>query len=221
MCFGCRGFLRTAGMIMPFLLAVTSCGLYSPSLAAVQLVNFSVGVKQGIYHLALVMILDARFTDVHYVITDYAHIYRIDPSIVESGILGKPYASVTRVQTLINDCVLFFCRDILRVEDVREVGDDDIYAVIIPQLSTARSGTEHWQILPRGPRTRINYHMTLDPGFLVPPLIGDHIVEKKLKEEVLICFNNIERLARIHNKQLRAHDTTLSTDTASDHGKAN
>jgi len=220
-----KSILKTVGMTATFLCAVASCGLYSPLLAAGQVLNMSAGDKHGVYHLALAIIVDAPFADVHHVVTDYVHIYRIDPSIVESEILGKPDASVTRVRTLVNDCVLFFCRNILRVEDVREVGDYDIYTVIIPRLSNVRSGTAHWQILPRGDRTRINYDMTLDPGFFVPPLIGSHIVEKKLKEEALICFNNIEHIARIREERLRARNptrnTTLSGNTASDHGKAN
>jgi hypothetical protein len=111
------------------------------------------------------------------------------------------------------------------VEDVREVGADDIYTVIVPQLSNVRSGTSHWQILPMGARTRINYDMTLDPGFIVPPLIGSYFVEKKLKEEALICLNNIERIARIRDERLRTRNpmrnTTPSINKASVHGKAN
>ena len=220
-----KSILKTVGMTATFLFAVAGCGLYSSLLAAGELIDLSIDDKQGVYHLAIAMILDAPFADVHHVVTDYVHIYRIDPSIVESEILGKPDASVTRVKTLVNDCVLFFCPNILRVEDVREVGDDDIYTVIVPQLSNVRSGTTHWQILPMGAKTRINYDMTLEPGFIVPPLIGSHIVEKKLKEETLICFNNIEHIARIRDERLRARNptrnTTLSGNTASDHGKAN
>ena len=97
--------------------------------------------------------------------------------------------------------------------------------MIVPRLSNVRSGTTHWQILPMGTRTRINYDMTLEPGFIVPPLIGSHIVEKKLKEETLICFRNIEHIARIRDERLRARNparnTTLSGNTAGDHGNAN
>jgi hypothetical protein len=75
----------------------------------------------------------------------------------------------------------------------------------VPQLSNVRSGTEHWQIRPIADKTRINYNLTLAPGFFVPPLVGSYIVEKKLQEEALICFNNIERIARIHNEMLKAH----------------
>jgi len=221
MCLACRGVLRTSGMIATFLFVVTSCGLYSPLSAAGQVLNISVGDNHGVYHLALEMIVDAHFADVHYVITDYVHIYRIDPSIVESEILDKPGASITRVKTLVNDCVLSFCRQLLRVEDVREVGADDIYTVVVPRLSNVRSGTAHWQILPVGARTRINYKLTLDPGFFVPPLIGSYIVEKKLQEETLICLNNIERIARVHGERSRARNVAQSGSTVSEHGKAN
>ena len=216
---------RIVGRIAMLIFAIASCYIYSPLLAAREVIDLSISDSNGVYHLALAMIVDAPFADVHYVITDYVHTYRIDPSIVESEILGKPDASVIRVKTLVNDCVLFFCRNILRVEDVREVGADDIYTVIVPQLSNVRSGTSHWQILPMGARTQINYDMTLDPGFFVPPLIGSYIVEKKLKEETLICLNNIEHIARIRDERLRTRNpmrnTTSSINKASVHGKAN
>jgi len=220
-----RSTFKTVGMIATFHFAVVGCGLYSPLLAAGHVLNISAGDKHGIYHLELAMIVDAPFADVHHVVTDYLHIYRIDPSIVESEILGKPDASSTRVKTLVNDCVFFFCQNILRVEDVREVGGADIYTVIVPQLSNVRSGTTHWQILPMGAKARINYDMTLEPGFIVPPLIGSHIIEKKLKEETLICFNNIEHMARIRDERLRGlnptQNTTPSGSTVSDHDIAN
>jgi hypothetical protein len=197
---------RIVGRIAMLIFAIASCYLYSPLLAAGEVIDLSISDSNGVYHLALAMIVDAPFADVHFVITDYVHIYRIDPSIVESEILGKSDASVIRVKTLVNDCVLFFCRNILRMEDVREVGADDIYTVIVP-------------------RTQINYDMTLDPGFFVPPLIGSYIVEKKLKEETLICLNNIEHIARIRDERLRTRNpmrnTTPSINKASDHGKAN
>jgi len=81
---GAGGVLRTAGMTATFLLAVAGCGLYSSLSTAGQVFNMSAGDKHGVYHLALAMIVDAPFADVHHVVTDYVHIYRIDPSIVES-----------------------------------------------------------------------------------------------------------------------------------------
>jgi hypothetical protein len=206
--------LRPFRLTATIFFAMASCGLSSPFLTAGEVVNLAIREKQGEYQLELAMIMNAPFDDVRHVITDYVHIYRIDPSIVESQVLSAPDPSVTRVKTVINDCVLSFCRDILRVEDVREVGDDDIYAVIVPPLSDVRSGTAHWQIIPVGDKTRINYDMTLKPGFFVPPLVGSHLVEKRLQDETLICFNNIERIARIHSVRANAESSMMNETRA-------
>jgi hypothetical protein len=225
MCLEQHRIWRIAGRTAMFLFAMASCCLYTPFLAAGGVVDLMISESQGVYQFALEMILDASAEDVRYVITDYAHIYRIDPSIVESEILGTPDRSVTRVKTLINVCFLSFCRDILRVEDVREVGDDDIYTVIVPQLSNVRSGAAHWRIHPMGAKTRINYDMTLEPGFFVPPLVGSYLVEKRIKEETLICFNNIERIARIHSERVKAQSSTMNEKRPkgimSEHNNAN
>ena len=181
-----------------FLIAMTSCGLYHPALVAGEMLNVEIGESHGVYHVALEMILDAPYDDVHAVITDYTHIYRIDPAIVESGTLDAPDPSVTRVRTMINDCVFLVCRDILRVEDVREVGDNDIYTVIVPELSNVRSGATHWHMDPVGNKTRISYGMTLEPGMFVPPVVGRYLVEKRIMEKTMDCFNNIEHIARLH-----------------------
>ena len=225
MCLEQPGVLRTAGMTAIFLFAMVGCCLYSTLLVAGEVVELAISDEQGIYHLKLEMILDAPFKDVHYVITDYVHIYRINPSIIESAILYTPDPSVTRVRTMINDCVLFFCREILRVEDVREEETGDIYTVIVPQLSNVKSGTAHWQIQPLGNKTRINYNMTLKLGLFIAPLIGNHFVKNKLQEETLISFKNIERIARIHNEQEKARHSTLDgtrpKTTNREHGNEN
>lgn len=221
MCFWRHRTSKDSRKISTFVFMAVNMALYSPLLPAAHVVNLAVNDKQGIYQLALDVILNARPVDVHYVITDYAHIYRIDPSIVESNIISRPDKSVTRVRTLINDCILFFCQPILRVEDVRQVDHDDIDSVVVPRLSNVKSGVAHWRIHAMGDKTRISYHMTLDPGFFTPPLIGPHVVEKKLKDETLVCFNNIERIARIRAEQHRARNGTLSERTNGENDKAN
>jgi hypothetical protein len=225
MCLEQHRIWGTAGRTAMFLFAMAGCCLYAPVLAAGEVIKLAVSDSQGVYQVALEMILNAPVNDVYAVITDYAHIYRVDSSIVESKILDAPDPSVTRVKTVINDCVLSFCRDIRRVEDVRQVGDHNIYAVIVPQLSNVRSGATHWQLYPIGDKTRINYDMTLEPGFFVPPLVGDYLVEKKIKEETLSCFNNIERIARLHRERTKVQSSTMNEkrpkSIISEHDNAN
>jgi hypothetical protein len=210
MCLGHQNVLRTVAMTAISFFALAGSCLYSAVLAAGEVVELAIDDKQGVYQLKLEIILDAPFADVHYVITDYAHTYRFNPSIVESQVLDTPDNSAVRLRTLINNCILFFCREVVRVQDMRELGTGDIYAVIVPQLSDVRSGSALWHIQPGGSKTRIRYSMNLEPGFSLPPLIGSYIVKRKLREETLISFNNIERLAQIREQQNTARNSTRS-----------
>lgn len=195
--------LRDFGPILRYaatcIFACAVCCSYPGCLCAGEVVDLELHRKQGEFRLELEMLLDAKYEDVHYVITDYVHIYRINPSIVDSSVLQSPDPYHRRVKTLINDCVLFFCKKILRVEDVREMENGDIYSVIIPELSSVKSGASVWRIRPVGDKTRINYNLVLELGFPVPPLIGTYIVEQKLQHETMVSFDNIERIARIRS----------------------
>jgi hypothetical protein len=221
MCLAQQSVLRHVGITASFLFAMALCYPYSVRLVAGEVIDSTIGENQGVYQLHIDMILDAPFKDVRHVITDYRHIYRINPSIVESEVLPTQDKSTTRILTLINDCVLFFCQDLLRVENVRELGDNNIYSVIVPQLSNVRSGNAHWQIRSMGDKTRVIYDMTLEPGFFVPPLIGSYIVRNKIRKLALISLNNIERLALIQNKLEKARNSApieaLPMSTTSNH----
>lgn len=201
--------LRTVRKAILFVSIMAGCGLYPVMLMAGQVTELTLSHKKGVYQLELEMILDAPAEHVHYVVTDFTHIYRLNPSIVDSKIINRPEDSAVRVKTLINDCFWVFCREILRVEDVRELETGNIYAVIVPQLSNIKSGTTIWQIERLGRRTRVNYRMIIEPGFMVPPLIGSHIIKRKLRKEVLLTLHNIERIARIRSEAQEGPDRSL------------
>lgn len=217
--------LGTVRKTTVFLFVLAGCGLYSALVLGGEITELALSNKQGIYRLKLEIILDAPAKHIHHVVTDYAHIYRLNPSIVESEIIKTSDNSVVRVKTLINDCFWIFCRDILRVEDVRELETGNIYAEIVPQLSNIKSGVTIWQIEPLGSRTRVNYNMIVEPGFVVPPLIGSRIVKQKLRKEVLVTLSNIERIARIRNEKGEGSNLTLHENPLkripSEHDSAN
>jgi hypothetical protein len=194
---------------MLFLFVSAGCGLNSAMLMAGEVTELTLANKKGIYQLELEMILDAPAKDVHHVVTDYAHIYRLNSSIVESEIIDTADDSLVRVRTLINDCLWIFCQEILRVEDVRQLEAGSIYAVVVPELSNIKSGMTIWQIEPLGRRTRVNYRMMVEPGFIVPPLIGSRIIKNKLRKEVLVTLGNVERIARIRSEAEEGPNLTL------------
>ncbi len=203
------------------LFILTGHCLFSARLVAGELVELAMTHDQGVYQLKLKMILDATPESIHDVVTDYDHVYRLSPSIIESEVLHTPDKSIVQVKTLLNDCILIFCKEIQRVEEVRELETGDIYAVIIPRLSSVKSGTTMWKFQPIGSRTRINYSISLEPGFIVPPFIGTYIVKQKLKKEVLNSFSNIERLAQIRSRRKHIQQKQLLTDIPRKHASAN
>ena len=182
-------------------LILVGCGMHSTRVTAGEIIDLALRSKQGVYQLKLEIILDAPAEHIHHVVTDYAHIYRLNPSIVESEIMHTADGSVIRVKTLINDCLWVFCREILRVEDVRELGSGNIYSVVVPDMSNIKSGLTIWQIQPLGRRTRVNYRMIIEPGFVIPPLIGTHLVKQKLRKEVLATLENVEQIARVRHER--------------------
>jgi hypothetical protein len=196
--------LRSVSNIIPAIIILASLCLPSSWLIAADLVDLALTQNKGVYQLRLEIILDATPRNVHDVLTDYAHIYRINPSIIDSEILHSPDDSVVRVRTVINDCILVFCKVLHRVEEVRELETGDIYALVDPELSNVKSGVTIWQINAMGSRTRINYTLSVEPDFFVPPLIGTHVVKQKIKREVLMSLENIERIAQINDSDIRA-----------------
>jgi hypothetical protein len=175
----------------------TATCLFAATLWAAEPVKITVNQQYGVYQVSLEATLDASADAIRNILTDYVHIYRLNPFITESEILPAPDASVVRVRTRINDCILIFCQNVVRVEDIRELGPGQLYAQIVPQLSNIKSGAAIWQIQPEGNATRLSYDLTLEPGFFIPPLIGTYFIKNKLREQILTTLANIERIARV------------------------
>ncbi|MDT8388440.1 MAG: hypothetical protein RQ736_13090 [Thiogranum sp.] len=184
-------------MLARYLVVILS--LYSgiPDLAAGVLTDLRVTEKHGVYEVTMTMITDAPAEHVHAVLTDYARIYRLNAAITESAVLQSPEAGVVRVKTVMTGCVAFFCRDIARVEDVRELASGDLQAVIVPELSDLRSGAAQWNIQRVGQRTRITYEGCMEPDFFIPPLIGSWFVKHSIRDELKTSFSRIECIAKI------------------------
>ncbi len=157
-----------------------------------ELTRVDLDSEGGVYRIRLEMELDIAADYVNDVLMDFRHIYRLNPSIVESRILPSPIEGATRVYTRMEGCVLFYCTEFSRVEDVRKLGSGKLVAVIVPEMSDFESGTALWRISQHGERSQLIYEARMQPEFFVPPLIGSYLVKKKLKAELLMAFQRIE-----------------------------
>lgn len=162
-----------------------------------NLSNIEISENAGNYRVRMVMLIHAPARYVSSVLTDYKYIYRLNPSITESEILPSPRIGTVRVKTRVQGCILFFCRDVDRVEEVREVTAGHLQAVIIPEQSDFTSGSADWRIQPIGDDTRIIYEAQVTPAFFIPPIIGSYFVKRAFAETLITSFARLECIARI------------------------
>lgn len=149
------------------------------------------------YRIYIVMQMQVPAHYVHRVLTDYKHIYRLNPAIVDSAILHSPDDDVVRVRTRIADCIGIFCMEIDRVEDVRELDNGSLQATTISTLSDFDSGNAEWKIMGMKDRTQVIYQGQMVPDFFIPPLIGSYFIKQKLRQHMMTSLARIECIARI------------------------
>ena len=101
--------------------------------------------------------------------------------------------------TRISDCVLFFCTEITRVEDVEQGDGEKLFATIIPEYSDFESGFTSWDITDKNGKSQVVYNTVLRPGFFVPPVVGDYFVKSKLKQSLMMSLRRIECNAKIRH----------------------
>jgi len=171
--------------------------LLIPLARATDVAELQVSESEGVYHISLVMQVQAPAQHVQRVLTDYARIYRLNPAIVESELLPAPDDGVVRVRTRALDCIAFFCKEIDRVEDVIELDSGSLQVTTVPALSSFKSGSAEWRILGQGEHSQVTYRAHMEPDFYIPPLIGSYFIKQKLRRSMLVSLARIECIARI------------------------
>ena len=177
--------------------ALVSLFLFNPFCSAGELEELSISKVDGEYRIRIVSVLDAPADYVYYVITDYRHAYRINPSITEIEILPSEVDGVIRVRNLSEHCAGPFCFRIDWAGDIVEPRHGHLEVKTIPELSSFESGSAVWEVQPVGNRTRVLHESSLKPDFFIPPVIGDVIMKNNMKDDTLDTFNKIECYAQI------------------------
>jgi hypothetical protein len=170
--------------------------LSSPTSFAGEVLDSHVGKDGDHYLLRIDMLINADPEQVRQLLTDYAHLDRLSPSITGSELLEK-HDSHFRVRVTTHGCVMFFCRDLVQVQDVAELPNGYILVTVVPEMSDFRYSRNMWRIRTLNEQTRITYSSDLVPDFWIPPLIGTSIFKNQLLEEARLVINNLEQLANL------------------------
>jgi hypothetical protein len=171
-------------------------GLFSLTATASQLVSLEINRQADSYTVYVVMELDAAAGKVRALLTDYAHLDRINASITASKIIDSRGDGTVRVLTRFRNCILVFCMTVQRVEDVTEDAQGRILVALVPEASSFRSGQSSWEVTGTGSGSRVIHRATLEPDFWLPPWIGTAILKAALRREIRASFENLECLTR-------------------------
>jgi len=171
---------------------------YPPGAMAFDTHVVKVTENNGIYHIKASAVIAAPANYIRQVLTDYVHIYRLSPSVIESEVLPSSTAGEKQVRTRLLCCTSVFCREVERVDIVRALESGELEAEIIPALSEFKSGRATWKITPMEERSHLVYEAYLEPDFFIPPIVGTQLVIDNLREEFSTTFIRVEKIASIN-----------------------
>jgi hypothetical protein len=169
----------------------------SSSLQSGKRPEIEINEHSGVYQIKVVALIAAPVSYVRYVLTDYTHIYRLNPSIIESEVLKQDDDGSVNVRTKVVGCAAYFCEELDRVEKVRLLPSGDIQAEIIPEVSQFKSGQTLWHIQPQGDYTEVTYTSDMEPDIYIPPVVGKFLIKKSIREEMQISFTNLEKISSV------------------------
>lgn len=157
----------------------------------------TVHVHGDVYRVTATLTVHASVQRVFGILTDYRQTRRLNPDVVNSRVVGAPTAGHTLVRLRIRSCLLFFCFHLHQTEEMTAVTDRSIHGVIVPQLSSFRSGYADWRLQPQGAHdTRLAFATAIVPRFYIPPFIGPWLLRRKLSHEIRITARRLAALAQ-------------------------
>ena len=190
----------TRSLLVLALLSLIGGSAIASSLDKAGIISAEVTHDGGVYHVTSSARFTAPLPSVYAVLTDYEHLTRISDIVVESRILEEPTADgAPRLHTTLRGCVLFFCRNVVRVERISVVPGEEIRAQVEPELSDLREGFTEWRFFStEGGGTRVDLQMRVVPDFWIPPLVGPRAMRRRLLQDGAEAVARIEVLAREH-----------------------
>ncbi len=168
----------------------------SATLSAAVLHSVNIEHERGRYELVSDSYLDAPREAIFDVLTDYDRFDRISGSYKEFGFMEPTPDGTPVVYTIMEGCVLFFCKSLRRVELLETKEPGFIRTVTLPEQSDFRYAVSQWILEPEADGTRMTYRLEFEPDFWVPPLIGPWALKQRLVNGGGRAVNRIERLAR-------------------------
>jgi len=171
--------------------------LWLPLSEAGSVHSSDVQYNDGVYTVEMDMEIGAHVQPVRAIITDHANIHQVSELLIKSTLLDAPREGGIRRRLVSKICILFFCVELVVVEDVEEVGQNTVLTTVVPEMSDFRSGNSRWQIQSLDEmNSLLRFRYNIEPDFWIPPVIGPLVIKRKLSREARGTIEKIEALAR-------------------------
>lgn len=183
-------------MLRPALAAMLL--LTSAHAAAADIQSLEVSREGARYRVDLHAVLEVPAAAAFAVFADAAKLPQINPAVKQVQVIAQLPGGGTRLFTSVHVCVLWYCRDLRQVQDMRYAPRADggsMHADMLPLQGDFRDGRADWEFRATGSKTRLHFQAELEPAFWIPPLIGPWLVQRSLRDEAQRTSAGIEQLA--------------------------
>jgi uncharacterized membrane protein len=185
-------------MVQPLVLAV-AVSLSAPAACAFSIEHSEARYVDKHFHYELIVTLDAPIDRVEQVLRDYDAYPSLNSRILSAKVLGRPAPAIVELQTTMELCLGWFCRDVTRVEHVHE-SKYVLLAIADPERSDVKFSETRSELTPANrDATRVKYVTNVVPDFWVPALGGRRMLLKVLETESRDLFMSVEAKAKLRS----------------------
>jgi len=164
------------------------------SVAAMDILSLETDRIGQRYTVKAVMRIDGDVERVFALLTDYPNWPQLNPAIITSEVVSRSGARV-RVRSLTRPCALMFCIDIKQVQQIEISAAKTITAQTLPEFGNLRAGFVRWRLSPDRTSTILRLDAEFIPDFWIPPFVGPWLIDRSLRNEILVSAKRLEQLA--------------------------
>lgn len=195
--------LRSSLLLRVHVVIIVTVVSFIPSTShAAEMLYMKLWKENSQYHLRSSSTIKAPPELIFNVLVDYNNFYRLSGGIKETRYLQPDPDGTPVAFTLVESCVLFFCKQVKKTDRVIIKSTSEIVLEADPARSDFKFMRSRWTIKKYGKQSLLTYDMDMQPDFWIPPLIGTWALERKLHT---IAINMAQRL-----EEMAATGTSLS-----------
>lgn len=189
---------------VPAVALLAAVSLWSAAAGAFEIEKSETRYADRRFQCELSVRLDAPPDQVEAVLRDYERYPSLDTRILQARVLERPEPNVVVLETTVRVCMVWFCRNVTRVERVQE-SEYALAAKTDPSRSDVKFGETHTQLSPdENGGTLVHYRTSITPGFWIPSVIGRRWMLRTLEDASGDLFMNVEMRAKKEAEQKAA-----------------